>query len=131
MALDDLLDDLSEELAVASAAQAPVVTTSARALALLSDTAFFAGLLTLLPLSCVSFGTLIVRSRSVPRWLGWFALFGGAVTPSFFLNRMIDPFWYVGVSGMIAALFSHVSIWIHYHATEKPDMDFIYGNKAD
>ena len=30
-------------------------------------------------------------------------------------------------SALIVTAFSHAYIWIHFHATEKPDMDFLYG----
>jgi protein-S-isoprenylcysteine O-methyltransferase Ste14 len=40
-------------------------------------------------------------------------------------------FWAVALAfnstaGMIAAAFSHAYIWIHFYATEKPDMAFLY-----
>jgi hypothetical protein len=40
--------------------------------------------------------------------------------------------WIPGVlfssmTAIVAALFSHIYIWVHYFCTEKPDMDFIYG----
>ena len=28
---------------------------------------------------------------------------------------------------LIAAAFGHAYIWLHFYATEKPDMEFIYG----
>ena len=33
-------------------------------------------------------------------------------------------------AALIVAGFSHVSIWIHYHATEKPDMAYLYGRES-
>ena len=30
------------------------------------------------------------------------------------------------VAALIVAAFSHAYIWVHYYATEKPDMDFLY-----
>jgi protein-S-isoprenylcysteine O-methyltransferase Ste14 len=40
--------------------------------------------------------------------------------------------WIPGVlfsslTALAAALFSHIYIWVHYFCTEKPDMNFIYG----
>ncbi len=32
------------------------------------------------------------------------------------------------VSALIVTAFSHAYIWIHFYATEKPDMDFLYGS---
>ena len=28
---------------------------------------------------------------------------------------------------LVVAAFSHAYIWVHYHCTEKPDMESIYG----
>jgi hypothetical protein len=33
-------------------------------------------------------------------------------------------------AALAVALFSHLYIWVHYHTTEKPDMDRIYGPPA-
>ncbi len=40
-------------------------------------------------------------------------------------------FWAIAVSfnsaaSLIVAAFSHAYIWVHYYATEKPDMDYLY-----
>jgi len=42
-------------------------------------------------------------------------------------------FWCLAVvfnskAAVVVALFSHVYIWVHYFCTEKPDMEFIYGD---
>ncbi len=34
-------------------------------------------------------------------------------------------------AGLLAALFGHVYIWVHYFTVELPDMIHIYGNKGD
>ena len=31
-------------------------------------------------------------------------------------------------ASLIVAAFSHAYIWVHFYATEKPDMDFLYGS---
>lgn len=41
-------------------------------------------------------------------------------------------FWAIAIgfdstAALIVAAFSHAYIWVHYYCTEKPDMDFIYG----
>jgi hypothetical protein len=41
-------------------------------------------------------------------------------------------FWAVAVAlnsvaAVVVATFSHAYIWVHYYATEKPDMDYLYG----
>jgi hypothetical protein len=43
-------------------------------------------------------------------------------------------FWAIGVgfdssAALLVAGFSHISIWTHYYATEKPDMAYLYGGK--
>ncbi len=43
--------------------------------------------------------------------------------------------WIPGVllsswAAVVAALFSHIYIWVHYFCTEKPDMDFIYAQRS-
>ncbi len=42
-------------------------------------------------------------------------------------------FWAIAVgfssvSALAIAAFSHAYIWVHFYATEKPDMDFLYGS---
>ena len=42
-------------------------------------------------------------------------------------------FWAIAIgfnsaSGLAVAAFSHAYIWVHFHATEKPDMDFLYAS---
>ena len=42
-------------------------------------------------------------------------------------------FWAIAVgwrssAALIIAAFSHAYIWVHFYATEKPDMDFLYGS---
>ena len=43
-------------------------------------------------------------------------------------------FWAIAIGfGSLAALaiaaFSHAYIWVHFYATETPDMDFLYGSR--
>ena len=45
-------------------------------------------------------------------------------------------FWAIAVgfnssAALLVAAFSHVYIWVHFYATEKPDMDFLYATKAN
>jgi hypothetical protein len=42
-------------------------------------------------------------------------------------------FWAIAVgldstAALVVAAFSHAYIWVHFHATEKPDMEFLYGS---
>lgn len=44
-------------------------------------------------------------------------------------------FWAIAVgfgsaAALVVAGFSHAYIWVHYHATEKPDMAFLYGGRG-
>lgn len=44
-------------------------------------------------------------------------------------------FWAIAVAfdssaALIVAAFSHAYIWVHYHATEKPDMQYLYADPA-
>ena len=44
-------------------------------------------------------------------------------------------FWAIAIGfnsavALIVAAFSHAYIWVHYYATEKPDMDFLYGSAS-
>ena len=44
-------------------------------------------------------------------------------------------FWAIAIgfnsmAALVVAAFSHAYIWVHYFATEKPDMDFLYASKT-
>ena len=43
-------------------------------------------------------------------------------------------FWAIAIgfnsaAALVVAAFSHAYIWVHYYATEKPDMDYRYGSE--
>ena len=44
-----------------------------------------------------------------------------------FLILWVPGLWFGSVAALCAALFNHLYIWVHYHATEFPDMKRIYG----
>jgi protein-S-isoprenylcysteine O-methyltransferase Ste14 len=44
-----------------------------------------------------------------------------------FLALWIPAFLFQSVAALVIAAFSHAYIWVHYYATEKPDMARIYG----
>lgn len=46
-----------------------------------------------------------------------------------FLLLWVPAFWFASSAALIAALFNHLYIWVHYYTTEKPDMQRIYGDK--
>lgn len=44
-------------------------------------------------------------------------------------------FWAIAVAfnssaGLLVAAYSHIFIWAHFYATEKPDMDYLYGSQS-
>ena len=45
-----------------------------------------------------------------------------------FCALWIPAFLFQSVAALVVAAFSHAYIWVHYHATEKPDMRRIYEN---
>jgi len=36
---------------------------------------------------------------------------------------------YSSIAALMAALFNHIYVWVHYYCTEKPDMERIYGSR--
>ena len=44
-----------------------------------------------------------------------------------FLLLWIPGILFQSKAALLAALFQHIYIWIHYYFTELPDMKFIYG----
>ncbi|HET8864705.1 MAG TPA: methyltransferase [Gracilimonas sp.] len=45
-----------------------------------------------------------------------------------FLLHWAIAFAFDSSAALLATGFSHIYIWVHYYATEKPDMDFLYGS---
>ena len=43
----------------------------------------------------------------------------------------IPALWFASRPALVAAVFGHVYIWVHYFTTEKPDMERIYGSSVD
>ena len=50
----------------------------------------------------------------------------GMYTFGFFL-LWVPGLWYASIAALCAALFNHLYIWVHYYATELPDIKRIYG----
>jgi hypothetical protein len=44
-----------------------------------------------------------------------------------FLLLWLPALWYASPAALCVALFNHLYIWVHYYATELPDMKRIYG----
>ena len=44
-----------------------------------------------------------------------------------FLLLWVPALWWASAGALVAALFNHLYIWVHYYATERPDMARIYG----
>jgi protein-S-isoprenylcysteine O-methyltransferase Ste14 len=45
-----------------------------------------------------------------------------------FLILWVPGLWFGSSAAVAIALFNHLYIWVHYYATEKPDMERIYGD---
>jgi hypothetical protein len=39
----------------------------------------------------------------------------------------VPGLWWASPAALVVALFNHLYIWVHYYATERPDMRRIYG----
>ena len=50
----------------------------------------------------------------------------GMYTFGFFL-LWVPAFWWASLAALSIALFNHLYVWVHYLATERPDMKRIYG----
>jgi hypothetical protein len=48
-----------------------------------------------------------------------------------FLILWVPAFWFGSVAALLAALFNHLYIWVHYYATERPDMKSIYNTGGE
>jgi len=46
-----------------------------------------------------------------------------------FLLLWVPGLWWASAAGLAAALFNHLYIWVHYYATERPDMHRLYGSR--
>lgn len=44
-----------------------------------------------------------------------------------FLLLWVPALWYASLAALCVALFNHAYVWVHYYATELPDMKRIYG----
>jgi len=67
------------------------------------------------------------RSQSFVRQ-GIFRITSNAMYVFGFLVLWIPGLWFASRPAIVAAVFSHLYIWIHYFTTEKPDMARIYGS---
>jgi hypothetical protein len=47
-----------------------------------------------------------------------------------FLLLWVPGLWWASAGALSAALFNHLYIWVHYFATERPDMAHIYGDRV-
>jgi hypothetical protein len=47
-----------------------------------------------------------------------------------FLLLWVPALWWASAGALCAALFNHLYIWVHYYATERPDIERIYGRPA-
>jgi protein-S-isoprenylcysteine O-methyltransferase Ste14 len=66
--------------------------------------------------------------RNLPRVRkGIFRLTSNGMYTFGFLILWIPGLWFSSATALCAAFFSHLYIWVHYFATERPDMNRIYG----
>jgi protein-S-isoprenylcysteine O-methyltransferase Ste14 len=66
--------------------------------------------------------------RDLPRVReGIFRWTGNGMYTFGFLILWVPALWWGSAAALAAAVFNHAYIWIHYFATERPDMDRIYG----
>lgn len=69
------------------------------------------------------------RSRSFVR-KGIFRFTRNGMYTYGFLLLWVPALWYASLAAVCAAAFNHLYIWVHYHATERPDMKRIYGGDS-
>jgi hypothetical protein len=48
-----------------------------------------------------------------------------------FLLLWVPALWWASAAALVVALFNHLYIWVHYFATERPDIARIYGKGGD
>jgi hypothetical protein len=46
-----------------------------------------------------------------------------------FLLLWVPALWWASAAALVVALFNHLYIWVHYFATERPDIERIYGKQ--
>jgi hypothetical protein len=85
-----------------SGSNATMIANSARPMQHIYEDSGLLGFGTFFPLSLFAFGALVIRSRAVPRGLGWMALATGVLIPAFWVGL-----WPVGMVGMLLA-----AIWL-------------------
>jgi protein-S-isoprenylcysteine O-methyltransferase Ste14 len=66
------------------------------------------------------------RERSLVRG-GIFRFTSNGMYVFGFLILWSIALWFASAAALVAALFSHLYIWVHYYCTEQPDMQRIYG----
>ena len=96
------LTEIADEFEKASGGNASGIATSARPMQHLYEGSGLLGLATFFPLGLMAFGALVIRSRAVPRVLGWMALPTGVLIPAIWVGL-----WLVGMVGMLLA-----AIWL-------------------
>ena len=62
---------------------------------------------------------------------GIFRFTGNGMYTFGFLLLWAPALWFASAAGLVAAAFNHLYIWVHYFATERPDMLRIYGGGED
>src|SRR5690606_41959971 len=47
-----------------------------------------------------------------------------------FLLLWVPALWWASAAGLAVAAFNHLYVWVHYFATERPDIARIYGRNS-
>ncbi len=101
------LNDLAEEFGGTHGVQADQIVPAARAVAIVSDGALFAGF-GFFGLGLLALGILIIRRQPLPRWLGWLAAVSGILMavgiPTFFLmilGLLLSLVWLIVAGGRL------------------------------
>lgn len=109
----------------ASGAQAEMIATSARPLALLAESASQVGVGTFLPVCLLALGALIAWSRALPRWLGILGIVSGILALGLLLSELVVGFWLAGLAGLAGAMGALlwlllVGVWLLLRGTRAP-----------
>lgn len=95
--------------------QGEALLASARAMTMLQVFAWFFGAFTLLPLSLLTIGVIILRSRALPRWTGWLSIVSAVVIPTVWLSQPpfeLEVFYLTALIGILGSLVWLVAVGV-------------------
>jgi len=104
---------MAERFVGAEGAEAESILNSATAVGLMGDPAAAMAFASL-AIGFLSYGLLVVTTGALPRWIGWFGIVGGLVTPFAWLYLIEAELFRVGFIGaMIGLLFALITgLWL-------------------